>query len=111
MLLRVKEETPAELAGFVVAVRSFHNYSSAQIPGIAVDIDWSSYAGKKRHLPWFLISALTLVGQGIKVFMYGLRATPKGAYTAKAYYNNSIFLQPTIGIKLKASYLKLILAL
>ena len=64
MLLRVKEETPAELAGFVAAVRSFHNYSSAQIPGIAVDIDWSSYAGKKRHLPWFLLSALTLAGQG-----------------------------------------------
>ena len=78
MLLRVKEETPAELAGFVAAVRSFHNYSSAQIPGIAVDIDWSSYAGKKRHLPWFLLSALTLAGQGIKVFMHGARGHTQG---------------------------------
>ena len=78
MLLRVKEETPAELAGFVASVRSFHNYSSAQIPGIAVDIDWSSYAGKKRHLPWFLLSALTLAGQGIKVFMHGARGHTQG---------------------------------
>ena len=78
MLLRVKEETPAELAGFVTAVRSFHNYSSAQIPSIAVDIDWSSYAGKKRHLPWFLLSALTLAGQGIKVFMHGARGHTQG---------------------------------
>jgi len=39
MLLRVKKETLAELAGFVAAVISFHNYSSAKIPGIAVDIE------------------------------------------------------------------------
>ena len=44
MLLRLKEETPAELAGFVEAVRHFHNYSAAQVSGIQVDIDWSSYA-------------------------------------------------------------------
>ena len=30
MLLRLKEETPGELAGFVEAVRHFHNYSYFQ---------------------------------------------------------------------------------
>jgi anthranilate phosphoribosyltransferase len=78
MLLRIKEETPAELAGFVEAVRHFHSYSAAQVSGIEVDIDWSSYAGKKRHLPWFLLSALTLAEQGIKVFMHGAKGHTQG---------------------------------
>jgi len=68
MLMRVKEETPEELAGFVQAAReSFH------LAGVAtsVDLDWSSYAGKRRHLPWFLLSALLLTENGIKVFMHG----------------------------------------
>ena len=78
MLLRIKEETPAELAGFVEAVRHFHNYSTAHISGVEVDIDWSSYAGKKRHLPWFLLSALTLANHGIKVFMHGAKGHTQG---------------------------------
>ena len=88
MLLRVKEETPAELAGFVEAVRQFHNYSAAQVSGIEVDLDWSSYAGKKRHLPWFLLSALTLAGQGIKVFMHGAKG-----HTHGRVYSEDILLQ------------------
>ena len=78
MLLRIKEETPAELAGFVEAVRHFHSYSAAQVSGIEVDIDWSSYAGKKRHLPWFLLSALTLADHGVKVFMHGAKGHTQG---------------------------------
>ena len=78
MLLRIKEETPAELAGFVEAVRHFHSYSAAQVSGIEVDIDWSSYAGKRRHLPWFLLSALTLADQGVKVFMHGAKGHTQG---------------------------------
>ena len=46
MLLRHKEESPEELAGFTEAVRQ-----RVQAPPIAVDLDWPSYAGKKRHLP------------------------------------------------------------
>jgi len=70
MLVRVKEETPAEVAGFVSAVRS-----TIQLPGNtpAVDLDWSSYAGKRRHLPWFLLSVLLLADNGVKVFMHGLQ--------------------------------------
>jgi anthranilate phosphoribosyltransferase len=78
MLLRIKEETPAELAGFVEAVRHFHSYSAAQVSGIEVDIDWSSYAGKKRHLPWFLLSALTLADHGVNVFMHGAKGHTQG---------------------------------
>ena len=70
MLIRVKEETPEEVAGFVRAVRQ-HIQLPNNIP--MVDVDWSSYAGKRRHLPWFILSVLLLADNGIKVFMHGLR--------------------------------------
>lgn len=70
MLVRVKEETPEEVAGFVRAVRE-----RIELPNIlpVVDLDWSSYAGKRRQLPWFILSVMLLVDSGIKVFMHGLR--------------------------------------
>src|SRR5471032_3423249 len=49
MLLRHKEESPEELAGFTEAVRARLN-----APSLNVDVDWPTYAGKKRHLPWYL---------------------------------------------------------
>ncbi len=68
MLMRVKEETPEELAGFVQAAReSFQRGKQA----IEVDLDWSSYAGKRRHLPWFLLSTLLLAENGVRVLMHG----------------------------------------
>ncbi|WP_394754360.1 glycosyl transferase family protein [Crenothrix sp.] len=70
MLMRVKEETPEELAGFVLAARQACNMDSASVQ---VDLDWSSYAGKRRHLPWFLLSALLLAENGITVFMHGAK--------------------------------------
>jgi anthranilate phosphoribosyltransferase len=74
MLLRVKEEAPEELAGFADAVRE--RYRPPQ--GIAAAIDWSTYAGKKRHLPWFLLSALLLAERGHPVFMHGARGHTAG---------------------------------
>jgi anthranilate phosphoribosyltransferase len=68
MLLRVKEETPEELAGFVMAAREVCAINNETI---RVDLDWASYAGKRRHLPWFLLSALLLAEQDITVFMHG----------------------------------------
>lgn len=68
MLMRIKEETCEELAGFVVAVRE-----SLVLPltPVQVDLDWSSYAGKRRHLPWFILSILLLAENEIKVFIHG----------------------------------------
>jgi anthranilate phosphoribosyltransferase len=57
MLLRVKEESPAEIAGFVHAARAAIT-KPAGAPRI--DLDWSSYAGKGRQLPWFILSAQIL---------------------------------------------------
>jgi anthranilate phosphoribosyltransferase len=67
MLLRVKEESPEELSGFVKAVQA-----NISVPdGLSVDLDWSSYAGKRRHLPWFIFSILLLSQAGYKVFIHG----------------------------------------
>jgi anthranilate phosphoribosyltransferase len=68
MLMRIKEETPEELAGFVLAARESINLANHRVH---VDLDWSTYAGKRRHLPWFLLSALLLAENGITVFMHG----------------------------------------
>jgi anthranilate phosphoribosyltransferase len=68
MLMRVKEETPEELAGFVLAARESGSLTQH---GSVADLDWSTYAGKRRHLPWFILSALLLAENGIKVFMHG----------------------------------------
>jgi len=68
MLMRVKEETAEELAGFVRAARA----SIAAPKNLAhVDLDWSSYAGKRRQLPWLVLSALLLASHGVKVLMHG----------------------------------------
>ncbi|WP_417222699.1 glycosyl transferase family protein [Amphritea sp.] len=78
MLLRVKEESPEELAGFIEAVRG----RCGAPEQLQVDLDWSTYAGKKRQLPWFILTALLLAEQGIRVFMHGARGhTPERIYT------------------------------
>lgn len=78
MLMRVKEESPEELAGFVLAAReSFH--APADLP--EVHLDWSSYAGKRRQLPWFLLAALLLAANGTRVFMHGAGGPHARIYT------------------------------
>ncbi len=74
MLLRVKEESHEELAGFVDAVRARIDLTTS----IHVDLDWSSYAGKKRQLPWFILSALLLADNGVRVFMHGANGHTQG---------------------------------
>jgi anthranilate phosphoribosyltransferase len=89
MLMRVKEETAEELAGFVQAVRE----TLPSVPaGLAVDLDWSSYAGKRRHLPWFLLSTLLLADNGISVFMHGASGHTQG----RLYTENVL---PILGLR------------
>lgn len=75
MLMRVKEETPDEMAGFVRAARL-----SVLAPAdfATVDLDWACYAGKRRQLPWLVLSALLLANHGIKVLMHGAQANSPG---------------------------------
>lgn len=69
MLIRVREETPDEAAGFVEAVRETF---SAPASAIKVDIDWGTYAGKRRQLPWYLLAIELLVQRGYKVALHGI---------------------------------------
>ncbi|MEO4046674.1 glycosyl transferase family protein [Pseudomonas sp. CAU 1711] len=80
MLLRHKEESAEELAGFTEAIRA-----RLQAPRIAVDIDWPTYAGKKRHLPWFLLAIKALAAGGVRVLIHG-----GGAHTAGRLYSEQL---------------------
>lgn len=80
MLLRVKEESPKELAGFVQAVRE-----SIAAPALQADLDWASYAGKKQQLHWYLLAALALANAGYRVFMHGT-----AGHTAGRIYSEDV---------------------
>jgi anthranilate phosphoribosyltransferase len=80
MLLRHKEESAEEMAGFTEAVRA-----RLQAPSIPLDLDWPSYAGKKRHLPWFLLAAKALAASGVRILMHG-----GGAHTAGRLYTEQL---------------------
>jgi anthranilate phosphoribosyltransferase len=75
MLMRVKEETAEEVAGFARAVR---NSLSRPASHPSVDLDWASYAGKRRQLPWYLLSALLLSSHRIRVLMHGMTTGGEG---------------------------------
>lgn len=82
MLLRLKEESPDEIAGFTQGARTVFKLPD-DIPH--VDIDWSSYAGKRIQLPWYILSILALVNAGNSVFMHGTQGhTPGRVYTQQA---------------------------
>ncbi len=83
MLLRVKEESPQELSGFVKAAKS-----KIDAPGdIEVELDWSSYAGKRRHPAWYLFSALCLAEHGMTIFMHGA-----SGHTADRMYTEDVLI-------------------
>lgn len=77
MLMRVKEETAEEVAGFAQAIReSIPPYRANNTPAI----DWAAYAGKKRQLPWFVLAALILSKRGYPVFMHGMTRDDERTY-------------------------------
>ncbi|MES9867817.1 MAG: glycosyl transferase family protein [Candidatus Thiodiazotropha sp. LLP2] len=81
MLMRVKEETADEVAGFTQALKeSLPIGNQAPTPSI----DWAAYAGKKRQLPWFLLAALILSKRGYPVFMHGMSRSDDRVYVPEA---------------------------
>lgn len=93
MLMRVKEETPEEVAAAVRAIRE-----SLTIPTNVpkVDLDWSSYAGKKRILPWYLLATLLMAENGIRIFMHGA-----SGHTAGRIYTKDVL--PQLGVPVATS--------
>ncbi|MDQ7089235.1 MAG: glycosyl transferase family protein [Methylococcales bacterium] len=94
MLMRVKEETPEELAGFVQAARESLTRPKQQQ---TIDLDWSSYAGKRRHLPWFILSILLLAENNITIFMHGA-----GGHTEGRVYTEDVL--KTLGLPIATSF-------
>jgi anthranilate phosphoribosyltransferase len=74
-ILRVRTEVASEGAGFVRAVRD-----TLDVPKDAprVDLDWATYSGKKRHLPWYLLAALLLSRNGVTICMQGTEGHTEG---------------------------------
>ena len=69
MLMRYKRETAEELAGFARALQG----PAAQAP--VPDLNWPSYAaGRTRGLAWYVLSALLLARNGVRIAMHGLEA-------------------------------------
>ena len=71
MLMRMKGEVAAEIAGFAAAARDFLN-ASTDMTNVRVDLDWPCYAaGRTRGLPWFLLSAKLVACTGTRVLLHG----------------------------------------
>ena len=68
LLLRYRKETAPELAGFVRATRQHLR----EMPVAEVDLDWPSYADRHKQLPYFVLSALLLAVNGVRVAMHGI---------------------------------------
>jgi len=81
MLLRLKQKTPEEIAGFAEAIRE-NLPKPVDLPAVAVD--WPAYAGKSKQSPWFLLAALLLGQNGYPVFMHGLSRRDEKVYIPQA---------------------------
>lgn len=75
VLLRYRGESPEELAGFVRAAQEIIDLPD---PLPAVDLDWPSYADRHVMLPWFVLSALLLAENGVRVLMHGIAGESEG---------------------------------
>ncbi|WP_018982854.1 glycosyl transferase family protein [Salinimonas chungwhensis] len=75
MLLRTREETPDEIAGFLDACRELITPAVKHLPAA---IDVGCYAGKRRQLPWYLLSLACLCKAGYPVFMHGAHEPGSG---------------------------------
>lgn len=67
-VLRYRQETAEEIAGFVRAARAMRPPAGKA----KVDLDWPSYADAHRQLPYFVLAALLIAEQGTRVLMHGI---------------------------------------
>lgn len=84
MVLRLRGEEDAEIAGFTQALRS---HVAAKLP--QADLDWPCYAaGRTRGAPLFLLSARLVAQAGYRVALHGWNshqntvADPRAAFAA-----------------------------
>lgn len=75
LLLRYRGETAEELAGFVEAA---HDALRPRWPTLVADLDWPSYADRHRQQPWYVLAALLLAENGVRVLMHGIEGEADG---------------------------------
>lgn len=73
MLLRVLEESPAEIAGFAKAINAYWPDAAS-----GYDLVWGSYAGKRRQPMWWVLSAKLLTAMGYRILIHGTLAHTEG---------------------------------
>lgn len=76
LLLRYRHENADEVAGLAEAVRRHCGLARLISDGpVGADLDWPSYAaGRTRGAPWFLLSALLLAQNEVRVAMHGFNS-------------------------------------
>jgi anthranilate phosphoribosyltransferase len=82
MLLRIKEESHEELAGFAQAVRN----TLPKLDSPLAKLDWPSYAGKRENLSHYILSMILLSENGISVLTHG-----SPGHTEKRLYTELVF--------------------
>jgi len=75
LLLRYQGERVEELAGFIDAARASLDMDAS---AGEVGLDWPSYADRHRQQPWFVLSALLLAANGVRVLMHGIEGETEG---------------------------------
>ncbi|MGQ8367076.1 glycosyl transferase family protein [Glaciecola sp. 1036] len=93
MLLRMQEESVDELKGFIQACRE---RVSPQLSECKFNLDIGCYAGKRRQLPWYLLSVALLVQAGYRICLHG--ASEPGS---QRYYASHAL--PALGLPLADS--------
>ena len=68
MLMRVRGESIAEIAGVALGIQSTMD---PLWQTVGASIDWPCYAGKRDMLPWLLLAAKVLAGEGERVLLHG----------------------------------------
>lgn len=79
MVLRLRGETDAEIAGFTAALRA----GTPQLP--AADLDWPCYAaGRTRGAPLFVLAARLVAQAGYSVALHGWNSHQDGSADVRA---------------------------
>lgn len=99
MLMRVKEESPEELAGFAAAINELWPED------IAADLIWPSYAGKRRQPLWCFLSAVLLSQMGYRILFHGTES-----HTAGRLYSAEVFAHFRLPVAASITDLRLLSA-
>ncbi len=79
MVMRLRGETPNEIAGFTAALRA---HGTGKLPH--ADLDWPSYAaGRSRGAPLFLLAARLIGLAGYRVSMHGWNSHQSAAASVR----------------------------